>query len=162
MSAKGTRDSMSDVHVRQKQLETALELLASPPGITLRSWTEADFPAIQRLSSAEGWPTPQQRPDEALSAWQHSWPTLVLTEDEHDQVIGFVRSLSDGEVTTFIAELLVAPEHRGKGLGRLLLDACHLLYPHTRLDLISDEKAVPFYKAIGFRYVGEGVRKSYR
>lgn len=162
MNTKGTKDSMSDVNVRQKQLETALEMLTLPPGITLRRWTEADFPAIQRLSTAEGWTTPQQRPDEALSAWQHSWPAHVLTEDEHDQVIGFVRGLSDGEVTTFIAELLVASEHRGKGLGRLLLDACHLLYPHTRLDLIADEEAVPFYKAIGFRTVGEGLRKSYR
>ena len=143
-----------------KQLETVLEVLTLPPEITLQGWTEADFPAIQRLSTAEGWTTPQHRPDEALSAWQHSWPALVLTEQE--QVIGFVRGLSDGEVTTFIAELLVAPAHRGKGLGRLLLDACHLLYPHTRLDLIADEEAIPFYMAIGFRSVGEGVRKSYR
>lgn len=151
---------MFDNNMRQKQLTAVLKTLIMPPSITLRCWTEADFPAIQRLSAPEGWTTPQRRPDEALSAWHHSWPALVVTEDEN--VIGFVRGLTDGAVTTFIAELLVAPEQRGKGLGRLLLDACHLLYPHTRLDLISQEEAVPFYKALGFRYVGEGLRKSYR
>ena len=151
---------MTDDTSRQQQLSAVLKTLIRPPGITLRCWTETDFLAIARLSTPEGWMTPLHRPVEALQAWQHSWPTLVVTEDEN--VIGFVRGLTDGEVTTFIAELLVAPEQRGKGLGRLLLDACHLLYPHTRLDLISQEEAIPFYKALGFRYVGEGLRKSYR
>ena len=150
---------MSDNNTRQQQLSAVLKTLIIPPGITLRCWTETDFLAIAHLSIPEGWMTPLHRPNEALTAWQHSWPTLVVTENEY--VIGFVRGLTDGEVTTFIAELLVAPEQRGKGLGRLLLDACHLLYPHTRLDLISEETAVSFYQALGFRYVGEGLRKNY-
>ncbi len=69
--------------------------------------------------------------------------------------------MTDGEVTMYIADLLVEREHRGKGLGRLLLDACHELYPRTRLDLISTAGANGFYRADGFRFVGEGLRKSY-
>ena len=151
---------MSDSHTRQKQLEVALMTMSIPPGIQLRCWSEKDFPDIQRLSTLQGWPTPRNRPDEALAAWQHSWPALVVTEGE--RVIGFVRGITDGEITTYIADLLVHANYRGKGIGRLLVNACHALSPHTRLDLISTEEALPFYKVNGFRYVGEGLRKSYR
>ncbi len=151
---------MVDVHDRQKQLEAALMTISILPDMQLRCWTEKDFPEIERLSTLQGWPTPHDRPEEALIAWQHSWPTLVVTEGE--RVIGFVRGMTDGEVTMYIAEILVDANYRGKGIGLLLLDTCHALYSHARLDLISTDEATPFYKAIGFRYVGEGLRKSYR
>ena len=150
----------SHVRPQREQLEAVLEAIPRSPGIQLRCWSEADFPAIQRLSALEDWSTPDSRPEESLIAWQHSWPTLVVLSFEN--VIGFVRGLTDGEITTYIAELLVDPRYRGKGLGRLLLEACHALHPHTRLDLISTEEALPFYKRNGFRGVGAGVRKSYR
>jgi GNAT superfamily N-acetyltransferase len=150
---------MPDFHTLQKQLEVVLTKVSVPSGIQLRCWTEADFPDVERLSTLQGWPTPHNRPEEALVAWQHSWPTLVVTEGE--RVIGFVRGITDGEITMYIAELLIDANYRGKGLGRLLQDACHALYPHARLDLISMDESNPFYKEIGFRFVGEGLRKSY-
>lgn len=151
---------MADLHNRQEQLEAILKTLTIPEGIQLRAWQEDDFPAIQRLTAQQGWTTPTNRPEEALLAWQHSWPALVVAEDE--QVIGFVRGLTDEEVTTYIADLLVDPRYRRKGLGRLLVEACHALYPHTRLDLISEQDAVPFYRREGFRDIGQGMRKSFR
>ncbi len=151
---------MSDLQKRQHQLEIVLKTLSIPEGIQLRAWQEADFPAIQRLTAQQGWLTPTTRPTEALLAWRHSWPALVVTEGE--EVIGFVRALTDGEVTTYIADLLVAPRYRRRGLGRLLVEACHALYPHTRLDLISEEDAVPFYRRERFRDMGRGMRKSFR
>ncbi len=153
---------MSQSSDRHWQLATALtrmKVSAGVQGVQLRCWSEGDFPAIQRLSALEGWTTPQHRAEESLVAWQNSWPTLVVIEGEN--VIGFVRGMTDGEVTMYIAELLVEREYRGRGLGRLLLDACHELYPRTRLDLISTEGANDFYRADGFRFVGEGLRKSY-
>ena len=146
--------------VRQNQVEAALSYVTLPEGIFIRAWTEADFPAIQQLSSAEGWATPQNRPDEALIAWRQSWPALVATDGE--SVIGFMRGLTDGEITTYIAELLIDVNHRGKGVGRLLLDVCHYLNPHTRIDVLSTESSASFYKAHGFRRLGDGFRKSYR
>jgi predicted N-acetyltransferase YhbS len=130
----------------------------SQPQVEIRAWAEADFPAIQRLSSAAGWPTPAARPAEALASWRSSHPTLVAAAG--GEVVGFVRALTDGEVTMYIAELLVAPAWRGRGLGRALLDACHRLFPHTRLDLLSTDSADRFYEASGFRRF-QGFRKSY-
>ncbi len=129
-----------------------------PGSITLRPWMERDFVEIQRLSSAEGWPTPQSRPVAALDAWRQSSPAIVAVEGT--RVIGFVRALTDGAVTMYIAEILVEPPWRGKGIGRALIQACHDLYPSTRLDLLSTAAADKFYQAMDFRPF-QGYRKSY-
>jgi GNAT superfamily N-acetyltransferase len=143
---------------RQRQVAAALNELTLPADMQIRAWADADFPAIQQLSSTEGWPTPAARPDEALTSWRNAWPTLVAIADS--ELAGFVRALTDGEVTMYVAELLVAPNWRGRGLGRALLEVCHLLHPHTRLDLLSTESADHFYEANEFRRF-QGFRKSY-
>ncbi len=132
--------------------------LSLPPGIRLRAWQEGDFTAIQVMSSAEGWQTPMHRPDEARAAWRASWPALVALKG--DEVVGFLRAVSDGAITTYIAEMAVAPAYRGHGLGRALVEACYRLVPSTRLDLLSMESSVPFYEASGFRPF-KGYRKSW-
>ena len=143
-----------------QQLTAALEQVTLPAGIEIRAWNEDDFPAIQLLSSAEGWPSPTQRSAEALLAWQHSWPALVAVEGQ--TIAGFVRGLTDGAITTFIAEMAVDARLRGRGIGRALLDVCHFLYPTTRLDLLSVDDARAFYEACGFRVIHDGMRKSYK
>lgn len=142
-----------------QQLTAVLEQITLPPGIEIRAWNEDDFSAIQRLSDAQGWPSPIQRPAESLLAWQHSWPTLVAIEGQ--TIVGFVRGLTDGAITMFIAEMAVDARLRGRGIGRALLDVCHFLYPTTRLDLLSVDEARDFYKACGFRVIHDGMRKSY-
>ncbi len=144
---------------RQSPIESAPPNVTLPPGIIVKVWRESDFAAIQQLSSAEGWPTPQNRPGEALAAWRQSWPVLVATEGE--KVIGFLRALTDDAVTTYIAEILVAPRWRRQGIGHALVEACHNLCPSTRLDLLSAGTADGFYQANGFRRF-QGFRKSYQ
>jgi ribosomal protein S18 acetylase RimI-like enzyme len=144
---------------RQQQLTTALAQVTLPSGIEIRAWSEADFPTIQRLSSAEGWTSPTQRPTDSLLAWQHSWPALVAVEGE--MVVGFVRGLTDGAITLYIADMAVDVRLRGRGIGRTLLNTCHTLYPTTRLDLLAADDARAFYKACGFRELHDGMRKSF-
>jgi GNAT superfamily N-acetyltransferase len=130
-------------------LEAIVETIALPAGIIIRAWAEADFPAIQQLSQAEGWSTPLIRPDDALEAWRRSWPTLVAIQG--DTLIGFCRSLSDGLITTFVAELLVAPSWRRRGIAGALLDVTQQLSPGSRLDLLSTSEGQSFYQQAGFR-----------
>lgn len=144
---------------RQQQLTTALAQVTLPSGIEICAWSEANFPAIQRLSSAEGWTSPTQRPTDSLLAWQHSWPALVAMEGE--MIVGFVRGLTDGTITMYIADMAVDMRLRGRGIGRALLDVCHALYPTTRLDLLAADDARAFYKVCGFRVLHDGMRKSY-
>ena len=134
---------------RHDEVQAIMETLALAPGVSIRPWQEEDFRAIQRLSQREGWPTPLERPFEALAAWQRSWPTLVAVAQE--EVIGFCRALSDGSVTTYIAELLVAPEWQRQGIASALLEVSQRLCPNSRLDLLAVETSRSFYEHIGFR-----------
>lgn len=79
-----------------------------------------------------------------------------LVAERSGRVVGFLRALSDGEVTTYICELAVEESLRRQGIGRALLDFCHELCPHTRLDLLcSDESSAAFYEKAGFhRFLG--------
>jgi ADP-ribose pyrophosphatase YjhB (NUDIX family) len=125
----------------------------APAGVSLRPWDSADSAAITALSTAEGWLTAAERPEEHLVSWRSAWPALVAVAD--GVVIGFLRAVSDGAVTTYVAGLLVAPEWRGRGVGGALLDACQALAPSTRLDLLAEPDAVAFYGRAGFRaYAG--------
>ena len=138
-----------------KDVEEVCRGLDLPPGVTVRAWEEADFPAVQKLYGAEGWRTPIDRPDEALNAFRHSWPVLVAVAD--GSIIGLVRSLSDGAVTTYVAEVLVCPAWRGRGVGSALLDVCQRLCPRARLDLLCTEDVRSFYERRRFReFIGFG------
>src|SRR5215469_16642069 len=127
---------------KDDELQVVTSRLELPDGASIRFWEEGDFPAIQSLSAAEGWPTPLDRPFEALAAWRRSWPALVAVAEQ--EVIGFCRALSDGSVTTYIAELLVAPGWQGRGIGRALLDVSQRLAPGSRLDLLALETSHTF------------------
>jgi predicted N-acetyltransferase YhbS len=142
-----------------EEIRAALRTLKLPPKVAVREWTEPDFPAIQQLSQAEGWSTPAEHPHAALAAWHHSWPTLVAVEA--DTVIGFLRAITDGTLTTYVAEVLVAPHWRGQGIGLALLDACQRLLPGTRLDLLATTHSAAFYERHGFRPFSGFRRSSY-
>jgi GNAT superfamily N-acetyltransferase len=129
-----------------------------PEGVRIRVWKEGDFPAVQELSRREGWPTPTERPDASLRSWQQSWPRLVAVVD--DEVIGFVRAVSDGTVTTYIAEILVVAEWRASGIGRAILNATQLLVPGSRIDLLAMPDSSGFYEHNGFRSF-RGYRRSW-
>ena len=146
-----------DFKDHQQHLAITLAQVALPTGVTIRAWTAADFPAIQRISSSEGWTSPTQRPDESLLAWQNSWPALVAMRDEN--IVGFVCGITDGAITMYITTLAVAAHLRGHGIGRALLDVCQALYPTTRLDLLAVDDARAFYEACGFTVVYNGMRK---
>jgi ribosomal protein S18 acetylase RimI-like enzyme len=137
---------------RQVHLGSVLATLQLPPHIQVRAWTDTDMPTIQRLSDENGWPT-NHTPEEVLTSWRNAWPALVATKD--DVVIGYVRGLTDSVTILHITDLLVDPKNRIQGIGRLLLEICYLLYPHTIINLIAEPTAIPFYKAIGYRSVND-------
>lgn len=127
-------------------------------GFSIREFNESDFPLIQNLYRKEGWMTFIERENEALKAWKNSTIGIVAIHDE--EIIGFVRALTDGQITTYIAEIIVDTKYRGKGIAKALLEACHDLYPNARLDLLSSESADVFYEKNDFRKI-TGFRKSY-
>jgi predicted GNAT family N-acyltransferase len=131
---------MFQINNRQSLVHAVVASIRLPANVTVRAWREADFADIPGFSHTEG------------------WPTLVATDGQ--TVIGCLRALTDGAVTTYIAEVLVDAPWRGKGLGHILIGICHRRYPSTRIDLLSTESADGFYESLGFRRF-RGFRKSY-
>jgi GNAT superfamily N-acetyltransferase len=147
------RPARNDVEWRASRaasdIAAVVATLRLPPAVAVRAWEEIDFSEVQRLSAAEGRTTPIERAHESLVAWRCSWPALVAVHNE--TVIGFSRALSDGVVTTYIAELLVVLEWRGRGIATALLQASHRLCPGSRLDLLATSTSRRFYEHLGFR-----------
>ena len=128
-------------------IDQILATLDLPDIYTIRAWRSEDFDSVRVLSNLEGWTTPDLRPEETMIAWERSWPALVVVHDS--EVIGFLRSISDFEVSTYLGEILVSTPHRGRGLGKALITVCHGLVPRTRIDLLSVSGADAFYEALG-------------
>ena len=60
--------------------------------------------------------------------------------------------------STNLSQIIIDKSHRRKGLGQQLIEEIHKKYPLTRIELISE--ADGFYRAISFKPVGTGFRKS--
>ena len=131
----------------EPQLDMVLTCFDIPASFSIQAWSPNYFDAICALSSAEGWTTPELRPKETLVAWENSWPTLVAINTD-GKLVGFLRAITDTQITTYLCELLIVREFRELGLGRLLIDVCQGLVPTTRLDLLSTDEADDFYRAI--------------
>lgn len=149
---------MKNVAKDKVEIKLILSNIEMPSEIKIREYEEKDFPAVQKLYEREGWLTIIKRPEEAFKAWGNSHPALVAEVDS--EIAGVVRALTDTEITMYISELLVSEKLRKKGLGSILINACHLLYPNTRIEVLASEESASFYKKHEFRSFS-GFRKSY-
>ncbi|WP_214849264.1 GNAT family N-acetyltransferase [Exiguobacterium sp. s138] len=121
-------------------------------------YQEQDFPAIQRLNAAEGWNQLVRLHDRTKLAWQHSNAAFVV---EHaGEVVGYVRGMTDTQVTLYICELLIDAEFRGQGLAQQLFARLHEAYPTTRIEVLASSSSESFYRGQAFRPF-YGFRKSF-
>ncbi len=88
-------------------------------------------------------------PDRALRALLAPGATTVVALDDDDTVVGFAHALTDG-ATAYLAQLLVAPEHRGRGLGRQMLAEVFQRCRVGRMDVIT-HTAEGFYETLPHR-----------
>ncbi len=120
-------------NTRQTLIESVLSRVNLPTGVTIRTWSLSDLSAIQQLCQAAGWndlDVPRM-----VEAWRRSWPALIATNGE--RVVGFLRAITDGTTTTYIAEFIVDPAWREKGIGAALIETCHQLFPSAQLQALS-------------------------
>lgn len=117
--------------------------------IVIRVFEENDFPAIQRLNEAEGWSNLASKPDVVKAAWQQS--TIAFVAEQHGQVVGCVRGLTDQLISLYICELLITENCRSQGIGKALLAHVHALYPDTRMELLASSTSQSYYEAHGYR-----------
>jgi ribosomal protein S18 acetylase RimI-like enzyme len=78
---------------------------------------------------------------------------VVNARDEHGELIGLARGLSDDATIFYLQDILVRPEHQRSGVGRQLLTVCLERYSHVRQKVLltdDDEVQQRFYESLGY------------
>ncbi|MEW6582439.1 MAG: GNAT family N-acetyltransferase [Actinomycetota bacterium] len=126
-----------------------------PPATIRPADVGRDFPAILGLYKAHGW-THASDPTRLRIAVESSSLSIVAVDDE-GAVIGFARAMSDQAFAVYIADVLVAPDHQRRGVGRALMQAILDHYPPARFHhqvLMAERGAEGFYESLGLTPVG--------
>lgn len=120
----------------------------------------ADYPAVLNRENVddavEEWYAPD-RLAEALGEYS----TVAFVAESGREVVGFVHAVWDREEGD-VLRVYVAPDHRGEGLGRALVErACEELFDRgvdrvKAMVLAANERGNEFYRALGFAPTDEG------
>lgn len=120
--------------------------------------SQLDLDSVYRWLSETYWA--KDRPKSMLETSAKN--SLCLGLFEGDRQIGFSRAVTDYATFTWIADVIIAPEYRGRGLGKWMVKT---LMDHpsiqTRTQLLRTMDAHTLYESLGFeraeclrRYVG--------
>jgi ribosomal protein S18 acetylase RimI-like enzyme len=63
------------------------------------------------------------------------------------ELVGFAQALGDGVLQSHLSFLAVHPDHRGRGIARLLTVATFQATGTKRMDLITPDDATGFYES---------------
>ncbi|SDT25933.1 GNAT family N-acetyltransferase [Microlunatus soli] len=110
--------------------------------------------AIRRLYEAEGWWP--ERSESAIGRVLANGPAVGGWDG--DQLVGFARAVSDGEFRAYVEDVVVAPSHRGAGVGAALMDG--LQAELAGIDVVSlfcHGELPAFYERFGYRFTRQRV-----
>lgn len=112
--------------------------------VDIRPFEDHDAPAIARLSTVVQWPS---LTDADVVRRVCTAPGAVAYVAEHDgEVVGWAQAMGDGVLQSHLGFVAVHPDHRGRGIARLLVVASFQATHTLRMDLITDS-ADGFYES---------------
>lgn len=116
----------------------------------VRTIRPEEIEAARRLLADNGWG--QRVEDPAVFAQLVERSQLALVAVDGGQVVGFLRALTDGLFNGYISMVVVAASHRGRGVGRALVQAA--TGDNERITWVlraGRDGVAPFYEKLGFR-----------
>ena len=117
----------------------------------IRRYTTYHEAEVLSLYRSVGWTVYADNPAMVKAAFAGS--LLVLGAFVQDELIGLIRAVGDGVSILYIQDVLVAPEHQRKGVGKKLLQAMLAQYPSIyQTVLMTDNipERAAFDRACGF------------
>lgn len=105
---------------------------------------------VIRLCRAQGWSSFPADPARAKRVLTAPGVTTVVAVDQQE-VVGFAELFSDGEIQAYLATMAVEESRRGRGIGRALISEGLRLAGGERLDLLSEDSALDFYRTLPHR-----------
>lgn len=76
---------------------------------------------------------------------------MTVVAVENGEVVGFVQVLTDGEMQSYVCQIVVASEASGRGIGRRLVDEAFNRSGAKRVDLFSLDESESFYRSFPHR-----------
>ena len=116
----------------------------------IRPITHTEIEAARRLLADTGWTRKVEDIAKFEQLIERSQVALVAVHEE--EVVGFIRALTDGIFNGYISMVAVSEAHRGQGVGSALVRAAMGTNPEITWVLRADRDGVPdFYRKLGFR-----------
>ncbi|MGN6130851.1 MAG: GNAT family N-acetyltransferase [Nocardioidaceae bacterium] len=111
--------------------------------VEIRPFEAADADGIARLSTTVQWPSLTD-PDVVRQVCTAPGSSAYVAVDG-SRVVGWAQALGDGVLQSHLSFLAVHPDHRRRGIARLLAVATFQATGTVRMDLITDD-ADAFYE----------------
>ncbi len=112
--------------------------------VDIRPFEDSDAAGIARLSTTVQWPSLTD-PDVVRQVCTAPGVTAYVALDD-DRLVGWAQALGDGVLQSHLSFLAVHPDHRRRGIGRLLVVATFQATGTKRMDLVTDDAAEGFYE----------------
>ena len=122
--------------------------------VDIRPFEDRDAAGVALLATAVQWPSLTDRAVVRRVCTAPGAAAYVATTD--GQVVGFAQALGDGVLQSHLSFLAVHPEHRRRGIARLLTVAVFQATGTKRMDLVTDSAdqlylTFPHKRLQGFR-----------
>ena len=118
------------------------------------------------LYQAEWWTRGRRRREvESMLAGSTEVVAAVAEVDGEQRLLGFARALSDGAFRAIVFDMIVAATHRGRGIGRQVLEellARPSLARSAGVELMCLPEMAAYYERFGFRPGDPGVIRMQR
>lgn len=127
----------------------AAEFYVRPHKMQIRAIRNSEIEAARLLLEDANWGKRVADPKGFSELLARSQIAIVAVQD--NQVVGFLRALTDGIFNGYISMVVVHDAHRGKGIGTALVREVMGDRPETTWVLRAGRNGVSeFYKKLGF------------
>ena len=118
--------------------------------VKFREVTPDDYEELRRFLAEQGWAERVQDFDRFRTMIEGTALTVLAVDG--DRIVGFARALCDGATNAYISTVAVAPDRRGQGIGRELVERLMSGDTDGRITWVLRARpdSVGFWSRLGF------------